>query len=148
MAHEFLCKRVLSPDTCQKSTSTDLQTLPFTSRAMSYTQKTTRSLCGSCKCNVSAPQAPVPWQYPPNASFRRPVQSHRATELYRAASDSLCAVQSIGTMERAASSVLVNPKDPHSMQLRQFGNEDSQQGHGVDHKMGLIVFGVETGEDV
>lgn len=110
--------------------------------------KTTRSLCGSCKCNVSDPQAPVPWQYPPNASFRRPVQSHRATNPYRAASDSLCSLQSIGTMERAASSVLVNPKDPHSMQLRQFGNEDSQQGHGIDHKMGLIVFGVETGEDV
>lgn len=121
---------------------------PFHDSSDELHTKTTRSLCGSCKCNASAPQTPVPWQYPPNASFRRPVQSHRATDLYRTASDSLCSLQSIGTMERVASSVFVNPKDPHSMQLRQFGNEDSQQGHGVDHKMGLIVFGVETGENV
>lgn len=77
-----------------------------------------------------------------------PVQSHRAMDLYRAASDSLCSLQSIGTMERGVSSVLVNPKNPHSVQLRQFGDENGQQGHGVDHKMGLIVFGVEAGEDV
>lgn len=51
-------------------------------------------------------------------------------------------------MERAVSSVLVNPKDPHSVQLRQFRDENGQQGHGVDHKMSLIVFGVEAGEDV
>lgn len=45
-------------------------------------------------------------------------------------------------------SVFVNPKDPHSVQLRQFGNENSEQGHSVDHKMGLVIFGVKAGEDV
>lgn len=76
------------------------------------------------------------------------VQSCRAGDLYRAASDSQCSLLSLRTMEQAVLSVLVNPKDPHSMQLWQFGNENSQQGHRVDHKMDLIIFGVEAGEDV
>lgn len=38
--HMITCARESSPpDKCQKSISTDLQTLPFTTRAMSYTQK-------------------------------------------------------------------------------------------------------------
>lgn len=42
-------------------------------------------------------------------------------------------------------SVLINPKDPHTVQLGQLGDEYSEQGNSVDHKMGPIVFGVEAG---
>ncbi len=46
----------------------------------------------------------------------------------------------------SALSVLINPEDPHTVQLGQLGDEYSEQGNGVDHKMGPIVFGVEAGE--
>lgn len=45
-------------------------------------------------------------------------------------------------------SVLVNPKDPHAVQLGQLGDEDREQGRRVDHEVGLVVFGVEAGEYV
>lgn len=45
-------------------------------------------------------------------------------------------------------SVLVNPKDPDSVKLGELGNEHSHQGDRVDHKVVLVVFGVEAGEDV
>lgn len=61
-------------------------------------------------------------------------------------------LQSIGTkgkeVSSSALSVLVNPKDPHTVQLRQLGDEHSEQGNSVDHKMGPIVFGVKAGKDV
>lgn len=42
-------------------------------------------------------------------------------------------------------SVLINPKDPHAVQLRQLGDEHGEQGNGVDHKMDPIILGVEAG---
>lgn len=45
----------------------------------------------------------------------------------------------------SASSVLINPKDPHAVQLRQLGDEDGEQGDGVHHEMSPVVFGVEAG---
>lgn len=45
----------------------------------------------------------------------------------------------------SALSVLINPKDPHTVQLGQLGDEYSEQGNCVDHKMGPIIFGVEAG---
>lgn len=45
----------------------------------------------------------------------------------------------------SALSVLVNPKDPHAVELGQLGDEYSEQGNSVDNKMGPIVFGVEAG---
>ena len=65
--------------------------------------------------------------------------------------DTLCALSgSAGTEEKeevssSALSVLINPKDPHAVQLRQLGDEDSEQGDRVDHKMDPVVFGVEAG---
>ncbi len=44
----------------------------------------------------------------------------------------------------SALSVLINPKDPHTVQLRQLGDEHGEQRNGVDHKMHPIVFGVEA----
>lgn len=87
---------------------------------------------------------------PHRLDFDGPLQRRRAMAFYtRAASDSMCSIRVHEHRgEGAVSSVLVNSKDPHSVQLRQFGDENGQQGHGVDHKMGLIVFGVEAGEDV
>lgn len=49
-------------------------------------------------------------------------------------------------MSSSALSVLINPKDPHTVQLGQLGDEHGEQGDGVDHKMDPIVFGVEAGE--
>lgn len=48
----------------------------------------------------------------------------------------------------SALSVLINPKDPHTVQLGQLGDENGEQGNGVDHKMDPIVFGVEAGENI
>lgn len=45
----------------------------------------------------------------------------------------------------SALSVLINPKDPHTMQLWQLGDEYSEQGNGVDHEMDPIVLCVEAG---
>lgn len=63
--------------------------------------------------------------------------------------DTLCALSSPWGLRKEVSSsalsVLINPKDPHAMQLGQLGNEYSEQGDSVDHKMGPIVFGVEAG---
>lgn len=42
-------------------------------------------------------------------------------------------------------SVLINPKDPDAVELRQLGDEHGEQGDGVDHKMDPIVLGVEAG---
>lgn len=42
-------------------------------------------------------------------------------------------------------SVLINPKDPHAVQLGQFGDEHGEQRNCVDHKMGSVIFGVEAG---
>lgn len=42
-------------------------------------------------------------------------------------------------------SVFINPKNPHTVQLGQFGDEYSEQGNSVDDKMDSIVFGVEAG---
>lgn len=48
----------------------------------------------------------------------------------------------------ASSSVFVDPKYPYSVKLRQFGEEDAEEGAGVDEEMCRVVFGVETGENV
>lgn len=61
----------------------------------------------------------------------------------------LCSQQSMGAVGTEGSSsilsVLINPKNPHAVQLRQFGDEYSEQGNGVDHKMDSVIFGVEAG---
>ena len=51
-------------------------------------------------------------------------------------------------MSSSAPSVLINPKDPHAVELGKLGDEDGEQGDGVDHKMDSVVFGVEAGQDV
>ena len=51
-------------------------------------------------------------------------------------------------MSSSALSVLINPKDPHAVELRQLGDEHGEQGNGVHHKMDPVVFGVEAGENV
>lgn len=45
-------------------------------------------------------------------------------------------------------SVLVHAKDPHTVQLWQLGDEYSEEGKSIEHKMDCVVFGVEAGEDV
>lgn len=47
-----------------------------------------------------------------------------------------------------SASVLINPKDPHAVQLGQLGDEHREQGERVDHEMGPVVFGVEAGQYV
>lgn len=42
-------------------------------------------------------------------------------------------------------SVLVDPKDPHSVELRQFGDQDAHQGDGVDDEVYPVVLGVKAG---
>jgi len=42
-------------------------------------------------------------------------------------------------------SVLVDPKDPDSVELRQFGDQDAHQGDGVDDEVYPVVFGVKAG---
>lgn len=63
--------------------------------------------------------------------------------------DTLCALSSPQGHRKeessSAVSVLINPKDPHTVQLGQLGNEYREQGDSVDNKMGPIVFGVEAG---
>lgn len=49
--------------------------------------------------------------------------------------------------ERAAS-VLVDPEEPDSVQLRELGDEHGEQGHGVDDEVNPVVLGVEACEEV
>lgn len=45
-------------------------------------------------------------------------------------------------------SVLVDPKDPDSVELGQFGDQDAHQGDGVDYEVYPVIFRVETGEEI
>lgn len=45
-------------------------------------------------------------------------------------------------------SIFVDAKDPHAVELRQLGQEDAEQGGGVDHEVRGVVLGVEAGEEV
>lgn len=45
-------------------------------------------------------------------------------------------------------SVFVDPKYPYSVELRQLGEEDTEQGAGVDEEMSGVIFCVETGKDI
>lgn len=42
-------------------------------------------------------------------------------------------------------SVLVDPKDPDSVELRQFGDQDAHEGDGVDDEVYPVVLGVKAG---
>lgn len=48
----------------------------------------------------------------------------------------------------AALSVLIDSKNPDSMELGQLGDEHAHQGHGVEDEMDLVVLGIEAGEEV
>lgn len=107
----------------------------------------------SVKCIVSLSWGLVPWQYPQQASFRvllSRVESERATDLQpNQRPDTLLLSAVHGDFRKEVSSsalsVLINPKDPHTVQLGKLGDEYSEQGNRVDHKMNPIVFGVEAG---
>lgn len=43
------------------------------------------------------------------------------------------------------SSVLVDPKDPDAVKLRQFGDQDGHEGDGVDYEVYPVVLGVKAG---
>lgn len=43
------------------------------------------------------------------------------------------------------SSVLVDPKDPDSVELRQFGDQDAHEGDGVDDEVDPVVLCVKAG---
>lgn len=45
-------------------------------------------------------------------------------------------------------SVFVDAKDPDTVELGQFGQQDAEQGGGVDHEVSWVVLGVEAGEEV
>lgn len=111
----------------------------------------------SMKCTVSLSWGLVPWQYPQQASFRvllSRVESHGSSwicsQIRGLILFVLSAVRGDSGKEVSSSalSVLINPKDPHAVQLGQLGDEYSEQGNSVDHKMDPVVFGVEAGEDV
>lgn len=109
------------------------------------------------KCIVSLSWGLVPWQFPQEASFRVPlsrVRSQGAMDPRWICSQIrgliLCVLSAVRgdfrkEVSSSALSVLINPKDPHAVQLWQLGDEYSEQGNSVDHKMGPIVFGVEAG---
>lgn len=42
-------------------------------------------------------------------------------------------------------SVLVDPKDPDSVELRQFGDQDTHEGDGVDDEVYPVILGVKAG---
>lgn len=46
---------------------------------------------------------------------------------------------------RPRRSVLVDAKDPHAVELRQFGDQDAHEGDGVDDEVYPVVLGVKTG---
>lgn len=46
---------------------------------------------------------------------------------------------------RPRRSVLVDPKDPDSVELRQFGDQDAHEGDGVDDEVYPVVLGVKAG---
>lgn len=48
-------------------------------------------------------------------------------------------------LRRPRRSVLVDPKDPDSVELRQFGDQDAHQGDGVDDEVYPVVLGVKAG---
>lgn len=50
--------------------------------------------------------------------------------------------------EGAAPSVLVDSKNPDSVELGQLGNEHTHQRHSVEDEMDLVVLGIEAGEEV
>lgn len=50
--------------------------------------------------------------------------------------------------EGATTSVLIDSKDPDSVELGELGNEHSHQGHSVEYEMDLVILGVEAGEEV
>ncbi len=108
------------------------------------------------KCILSLSWASVPWQNPQQASFTAAQQSREPDSLR---SSQICS-QIRGLLlfvlsalhgdfwkgvSSSALSVLINPEDPHAVQLGQLGDEHSEQGNRVDHKMHPIVFGVEAG---
>lgn len=108
------------------------------------------------KCILSLFWGSVPWQYPQQASFRaaqqiREPESRRSSWLCSQIRGLVLFVLSAlsGDFSKEVSSfdlsVLINPEDPHTVQLGQLGDEHSEQGNGVDHKMDPIVFGVEAG---
>lgn len=45
----------------------------------------------------------------------------------------------------AIRSVLVDPKDPDSVKLRQFGDQHAHEGDGVDDEVYPVVLGVKAG---
>lgn len=45
-------------------------------------------------------------------------------------------------------SVLVDPEESHSVELRQLGQEDAEQRAGVDEEVCGIVFRVKAGQNV
>lgn len=45
-------------------------------------------------------------------------------------------------------SVLVNPKDPHAVQLRELGDEHAEQRGRVYQEVRCVVFGVETRQEI
>lgn len=48
----------------------------------------------------------------------------------------------------AATSVLIDSKNPDSMELGQLGDEHAHQGHSVEYEVDLVILGVEAGEEV
>lgn len=50
--------------------------------------------------------------------------------------------------EGAATSVLIDSKNPDSMELGQLGDEHTHQGDSVEYEMDLVILGVEAGEEV
>lgn len=54
----------------------------------------------------------------------------------------------LGERLEKASSVLVNPEEPDSVQLRKLGDEHGEQRQCVDGEVDPVVLGVEAGEEV
>ena len=90
----------------------------------------------------------VPWQDPQSASFRVEKGAKGPRVLVRGPILRVLSAVN-GDIGREASSsvlsVLINPKNPHTVQLGQFRDEHSEQGNSVDHKMDSIIFRVEAG---
>ena len=44
--------------------------------------------------------------------------------------------------------ILIDAEDADAVKLGEFGDKHSEEGHGVDHEVDPVVFGVGAGEDV
>lgn len=99
-------------------------------------QATSSRLLGEVRGEIRAQRLnPHLWPYP-------------EAPLFSATQHRLYSAPAIWTGKEAVSSVLIDSKNPDSMELGQLGDEHAHQRHSVQDEMDLVVLGIEAGEKV